>query len=389
MFAASFSGLGFSLPFFPVWLKETGLGEAAIGIILACPMIVRMMTTTYVAGLADHHIQPARLLAILNAVVSAGYLLLWPQTGFWPILLIVMVLSVGQSGIIPVADALANAHVKKAHDAETVDYGRIRVWGSVSFLVVNLAGGYIISAAGVQIVPAVMAACAAWAVCAALLAPSLPKQGTYATHQDVLQAELDEAAPYQKNAFYCMILASALVQASHGALYAFGTLYWQAAGIDDIMIGALWAVGVAAEILLFILAGRLARPGVGGLIWIMAGGGVAAVRFAMMALVPGLIPAFFMQILHGLSFGLTHLGTIAAIGALAPAGRRGRAQGQVTALHAVVMALATVLSGLFFARVGGWTFLAMVPLALAGAFFSLLARHVAASAPKSSQRHGS
>jgi MFS transporter, PPP family, 3-phenylpropionic acid transporter len=381
MHAANFTGFGFFLPFFPIWLDGNGLGKTEIGIVLAVPMVVRMLAAPWISGLADRHLQPGTLLALLNAAVMAGYLLLWPLTGFWPIAVVMLVTAIGLCGIIPVADALTNAHVQAGTG---VDYGRVRVWGSVSFLVTTLAGGWVIKLAGAGIVPPALAACSLCAAGAALLAPGRPAVARATGPAAPAgatgpRAGPPPAGPRRRLAYLCLLGASAMVQACHGALYAFGTLYWQAAGHDDAVIGALWAIGVAAEIVLFACAGRLGMRGEVGLRWIMIGAVAAMLRFALMPFTAGLLPSFVLQLLHALSFGLTHLGAMAAITMLAPDGARGRAQGQLTAAHAIAIAAATVLAGVLYGRIGALTFMAMAPVAFAGLILALIASHLVTS----------
>jgi MFS transporter, PPP family, 3-phenylpropionic acid transporter len=388
MHAANFTGFGFFLPFFPIWLDGNGLSKTEIGLILAVPMLVRMVAAPWISGLADRYMQPGTLLALLNASVMLGYLLLWPLSGFWPISVIMLVTAIGLCGIIPVGDALTNAHVQAGTG---VDYGRVRVWGSVSFLVATLAGGWVIKLAGAGIVPPALAVCSLFAVGAALLAPRRPVmvQPTVPFNAAVATGPEDVMTHRRRRlAYFCLLAASAMVQACHGALYAFGTLYWQAAGRDDVTIGALWAIGVAAEIVLFAYAGKLGMRGEVGLRWIMIGALASILRFAIMPFTPGLMPSIVLQLLHALSFGLTHLGAMAAITMLAPDGARGRAQGQLTAAHAIAIAAATVLSGFLYERIGALTFLAMVPVACIGLILALVADRLVATDNDDERRSG-
>lgn len=383
MHAANFTVFGFNLPFFPIWLDSIGMGKIEIGLLLALPSLVRIVATPSIASLADGYLQPGTLLALLNASVMLCYAALWPLAGFWTIMAVMLLLTVGQCAIIPIADTLTNAHVQAGTG---VDYGRARLWGSVSFLLATLTGGWVIKLAGPGVVPPALAACACLAAGAALFAPARP---TAAAGGGLAQVpdESDSRAPVcpdasrrRRFAFFFLLAASAMVQACHGALYAFGTLYWQGAGHDDVTIGALWAVGVAAEIVLFACAGRLGMRGEIGLRWIMIGALAALARFAAMPFVTGLLPSLVLQLLHAISFGLTHLGAMAAITLLAPKGARGRAQGLLTSAHAVAIAAATVLAGLLYERIGGLTFLAMGPLALIGLACAFAADRLVATA---------
>jgi PPP family 3-phenylpropionic acid transporter len=171
-----------------------------------------------------------------------------------------------------------------------------------------------------------------------------------------------------------VIGAAACTQASHAALYAFGSIHWRDLGFSSATIGWLWAVGVVAEILMFAALGRSVGRGSAAFGLMIAGAGTAILRFAVLAADPGLAATFVLQTLHGASFGATHLGTIAALALLAPEAARGRAQGAMTSVQALAMAAGTVASGPIYRAVGPMVFLAMVPLACGGLALALLAR---------------
>src|SRR5213078_1641342 len=137
--------------------------------------------------------------------------------------------------------------------------------------------------------------------------------------------------------FLAVAAAASLVQASHAVYYGFSTLEWSARGLDGLVIGALWSLGVVAEIVLFAISGRLpAFLGPAALLGIGAAGGV--IRWGVMALNPPAILLPALQCLHGLSFGATHLGSVQFLARAAPEDRAATAQGDFSTIIAVVMA---------------------------------------------------
>ena len=176
-------------------------------------------------------------------------------------------------------------------------------------------------------------------------------------------------------AFIAVAAAASLIQGSHALYYGFSTIDWQAAGFGGGTIGVLWALGVLAEIVLFALSARLPaafRPSV----LILIGGAGALVRWTAMALDPpgALLP--LLQCLHGLSFGATHLGTLAFIARAAPAGLAATAQGYLAVSIGLVMAAATGLSGLLYGRFGAAAYGAMALIAAAGVAAALVAHRM-------------
>jgi PPP family 3-phenylpropionic acid transporter len=152
--------------------------------------------------------------------------------------------------------------------------------------------------------------------------------------------------------------------------YAFSALSWKAMGLSGAVIGALWALGVVAEIVLFAFNRRLPGP----LPLLVFGAAGAAIRWVAMAFDPPalLLPA--LQCLHALSFGASHLGAVQFLARAAPEGLGATAQGSLSVALGVVMAAALGLSGTLYDMLGTLAYLVMVAAASAGGLFVLAAR---------------
>ncbi|MDJ1158501.1 MFS transporter [Chelatococcus sp. SYSU_G07232] len=366
---ANFFVIGIVMPYLPVWLEARGLSAPQIGIVLAVPLVVRVLTMPFVTGLADGPLGAARLIVLLDCGVAAGYVALGLVDGFFPIVLIAAAAALCQGPVVPLSDLLTTALVLQR---PKLDYGRIRMWGSAAYLAANLAGGALIAALGAPAIVRVVAAAAPAAAGLALLAPDAHRQAARATGEGVVPADADG----RSIALWLMIGASSLVQSSHAMVYTFGSLHWQHAGFGDRTIGLLWAIGVLAEVGLFMLAGGVVARGIGGLRFVVAGGLFASLRFAGMAADPGLAGTMVLQPLHAATFGASHLGAMAALGALVPARCRGRWQGTLTAANGLALAGATLASGPLYRTFGAQAFAAMVPLGLAGAALAVVAARV-------------
>ncbi|SFD15936.1 MFS transporter, PPP family, 3-phenylpropionic acid transporter [Bosea sp. CRIB-10] len=362
MHALNFLGVGFYLPFFPVWLASKGLSDIDIGYVLAIPILVRVFVASSVTGLGDR-LQPNLLLALLNALAATLYFALAPQDQLVPIAMLTALSAIALSGVVPLADVLTTEQVKAG---ALRDYGRVRLWGSVTFVLSNLAGGYLIAQHGAWLIPFVLAGSSSLAALAALQAPSPPGGIASAVRQGAPPASF-------KLPFWLAVGAAACVNATHAALYAFGSLHWRSLGFSGEAIGWLWAVGVLAEIAVFLIAGGIAARGLVGLRWIAIAALVAALRFGAMSADLNLSLTFLLQLLHGITFGCAHLGSLAAVSALAPDARRAAAQGRLVAAGALAMGVMTVLSGYLYRLFGPGVFLAMVPVALLGLVLAALA----------------
>lgn len=363
--AACFLGPGFFLPFFPIWLQSRALPPSVIGIIVATPIIVRTLVTAPLVSLADGPLGARRLLLLSLTGQLVGFPLLMLAQDSAAILALVALIAVTQAGIIPINDLVVTSAV---HRYKNLDYGRMRGFGSMSFVMANIAAGYLVGAFGPNAILVSLSMFPLLGMAATLFAVSRDAPEPSLRRGEQKSAE----ARKLPQVLWLVIIATALTQGSHGALNGFGSIHWQKLGIPDSTIGYFWAVGVIAEIAVFMFLGRAVGRGHGfGLMLI--GSLAAIVRFSVLSFDPGVGVTFVLQAMHGLSFGATHLGTMAALAALSPVQARGRAQGVYASLACFTNAVTTVASGMIYKDVGASIFAAMVPMAVMGLALAFLA----------------
>lgn len=379
--AAIFGGIGVYVPFFPLWLEQRGMPASWIGLVLALPMVVRIVVTAPLMSLVDQGLGLRQLIAGAGAGAAAVYaLLLWAEDVV-ALAALVVLLAMAQAPAIPAADLATLQAVRRD---SRLDYGRVRLWGSVAFLLASIGSGYLLGmlpADGViwlLFSLAMIAMATAWAVVpdAALSHPERERTAEPAARRKLSRV------------LWLVVGAGACTQAGHAAIYAFGSIHWRDLGFSSASIGFLWAIGVVAEILVFAALGRRIGGGSAAIGFILVGSAAGVIRYAALAAEPGLATTFALQALHGLTFGATHLGAMGALASLAPEGARGRAQGLMASTHAFAMAGATGLSGPIFRAAGSLVFLAMVPLAALGFVFALLALRTLRVQPQRAREGG-
>lgn len=376
--AASFTSHGIYLPFFPLWLQSKALSPTVIGFVVAIPIIVRILATAPLLSLADRSFGARRLLLASHLGQLIGFPLFLLVDNGVLIMALVALVAVAQSCIIPGNDLVSTNAVQK-HPG--LNYGRIRGAGSVAFFVTNIVGGYLVGAFGPNVVIVALALIPILGISATLIA--VPKEAP---------EPVDPNDPPSRNApaklsgiLWLVLIAGAVTQASHGALNAFASIYWRSIGFSDEVIGYFWAAGVIAEILVFIYLGRhVGRTSGVGLI--LLGSAAAVIRFTIMSLEPGAEVMVVLQTMHSLSFAATHIGTMAALAALAPITARGRAQGIFGSLTALAIAASTIVSGMIYAEAGAGVFAAMAPLGAIGFVLMLVVVRLQKTQP---QRAGS
>ncbi|WP_375455454.1 MFS transporter [uncultured Methylobacterium sp.] len=366
LYAVVFVEIGIAMPFMPVWLAALGLDASVIGLLLALPIATRIVATAPLMSLIDRGVGARALLLAGSLALAATYALMPAGAGIgWPALAVLVLLNAAAGApLVPSIDYLTLAAVRRRRQ---LDYARIRMSGSVAFLAANLAGGALLTALGESLAVPVL-----------LTGLALIASGVAFTSRSVAAIAPEHAGgPRPKLAMRLVlcIAAAAAIQASHAAIYAFGSIHWTAHGFSTATVGALWGVGVVAEIVLFALAARLPAAWRTPFRYLALGGGAALVRaLGMYGLGDSLPTLVGLQALHGLSFGATQLGAMAALSAFAPDGARGRAQGTLSAANATAAAGATLLSGFAYRTGGPLAFLLMAPLALAGLGLTAAAR---------------
>jgi PPP family 3-phenylpropionic acid transporter len=379
-YAASFLVVGIQLPFWPVWLAGRGLDAQEIAIVFAAAIWAKVIATPALGALADRLGQRRAVMIVLAAAACAAYAGLWPVAGFWPLLAMNLVAGMAQSALMPLGDSITLAAVRE----EGLDYGRIRVWGSVSFIVAAVGSGALLAIsspgspaispfggpADNQILFLVLAASAVlFAACIGI--PSATRRAGVMRSR---WAALGRLAADRR--FWLFVVSAAALQSSHQLYYGFGTLYWRELGFSDTVIGGLWAEGVVAEIVLFwYSAPFLARFGPLGL---MALGGIAGIlRWSLMGVFPGLAAAAALQLLHALTFGASHLGAMHFLARNVPPGVAASAQSLYAALSAGLgSGLVMLVAGALYAAYGGHAYPLMALLSAAGLCGVLLLRRL-------------
>ena len=366
---ALFFDLGITLPFFPIWLQSHALGPAEIGIILAAPLVARLIANPIVAEFADRRDAVDTTLATSAALVLLATLGLTTVGSFWSILVIVFLLGLAQGPLIALTDAYTWTRLQASIEAGRREhvYGLIRLWGSIGFVVASIGAGRALD----WLPPAMIVWCLAAA--AAVLTVTAASVARSARHERPPRRS-DPDEPFQLRPLALIIVGAALVQSSHATYYAFSSLHWLAEGRSGAQIGLLWSIGVVSEIAFFAVGGRLIWRLGGPLAVLLLAAAASVLRWGIMALDPALAVLVVMQALHAVTFGATHLASVAAISRMAPVRLQARAQGWLAALWAGFMALLTTLSGMLYPSFGARSYLPMAVVAVGGFILFGLAR---------------
>ncbi|MCF6200030.1 MAG: 3-phenylpropionate MFS transporter [Hyphomicrobiaceae bacterium] len=358
-YGAIFLLIGIFMPFFPVWLKSRQLGEVEISIILAAPLLSRILFTPLISFFADHLGERRRVLIGLSWGSFIALLAFIPTQGFWPLLFIAISFGIFWTSIMPLTEAIAMTQVRE----QGLDYGRIRLWGSLSFIAATLVAGLFVDLWGEASILYMMLAAMATTILAAYALPFEIRKKQLADTTPLPPIHWRDALKLMHSKLFILfLLTSAGIQATHAVYYSFGTLHWQSLHMAAGLIGALWAVGVLAEVTLFAWSNAvIKRLGPTRLLILAALG--AVVRWTLTAFDPPLALLFLVQVLHAASFGAAHLGAIHFIAQAVPEQYSATGQGLYAAFAmGIIMGLMTSISGTLYAGLGGQAYLVMALL---------------------------
>ncbi len=365
-YGAIFIHVGFFMPFFSVWLKSTNLEAWEISIILATPLFMRVLFTPFISFVSDRSGNHALTIQLLAWGSLLSLSLLFVTDGFYEILIVSAVASIFWTSVMPLAETIALKGVRN----EGLDYGRMRLWGSLTFIFASSFGGVIIAKYGPPSALWLFVIAGVVIVGTSYILPSTARKDSKDTETTSEPVKVQHLVAICKSpVFLFFLIGASLIQASHALLYGFGSIHWKALGMSESIIGVLWAVGVIAETILFAFSKRV-MGAVGAVNLLLLGAGAGVIRWAIMAFDPSLAVLFPLQVLHAFTFGTGHLGAVLLIGSLVPERYTATAQGLYAAFSmGFVMGIAMLVSGPLYGMFAGGAYMLMAGISV----FSLIA----------------
>lgn len=360
-----FLGTGIQMPFLPLWLRSEGMSDSQISLIVAAMVAIRIFAMPLGTYLADLTGNRRRVIMLSTLASFVCYGLLYFVDGFVGLLVMAVLAAALFAPVGPLIEVFAiegSAHYG-------IDYGRIRLWASLSFLSGSLLSGLLLEFVPVDAVILLIAGAQGIGALATLLLP--PDHGIVKpkTRQIRFSAVL---VCVLAASFLIFAAASSIGQASHGLFYAMGSVYFSDLGYSEFTIGKLWAVAVIAEIVMFAFSNRIHKR-FGSVNLIALGVSCGALRWGLMALEPPLAIMYLAQTLHAGSFGLTHLGTMHYIRETIPDGMRNTVKGLYSALSGGILLSASMwAAGPLYGALGGQAYWAMAACAAIALVLALI-----------------
>ncbi|MDQ6979348.1 MAG: MFS transporter [Mariprofundaceae bacterium] len=315
-----FAVMGLVLPFFPVYLASLQMEAFTIGLIIALISAARIFAPPLFGyWLEQRQYNPAIILCLSSLVAAMALLPLNSAATYLPVFaLLVLLFALLWSGILAPADSLTI----RIAEANHTHYSRIRLWGSVGFIVSSLLAGSYLAGERMLILPWIMAGLM---IALAISSVTFQRMPVFTHHPS------DDAPLPHSRETHRLMLAGLLMQCSHGAYYAFFSLYLIHIGYQAQWVSLFWVVSVVAEIILMAWAGHwLQRCSLALCLHICFV--LAAVRWLGIAYSEAWWWLLLWQLFHAATFGAFHISSITAMNRMVAPSRQASAQGWLGAM---------------------------------------------------------
>jgi PPP family 3-phenylpropionic acid transporter len=337
-----FATLGALIPYWGLYLKSLGFGPEAIGQLMAVLMGTKIVAPNVWGFIADRRGQRLAVVRWASSLSAIGFAGVYLGAQFWTLAVTMAVFSFFWNASLPQFEALTLTHL----GAQAQRYTRIRLWGSVGFIVTVVLLGTGVDKAGAWILPHAILLLMIGIWLSSLLVPDRGAASTHHDHEPLWRV-------LRRPKVIALLTVCFLMQASHGPFYAFYSIYLKDYGYTTGLIGTLWSLGVVAEVLVFLAMHRLLeRFGMRKLF--LTCFALTSARWVIVALFPtSVVLQAAAQSLHAASFGIYHAVAIQLFHVFFV----GRLQGRGQALYSSVSfgaggALGSLASGYLWERQG-------------------------------------
>lgn len=313
-----FASLGVLVPYWSLYLQYLDFDARAIGELMAVLMATKIVSPNVWGWIADHTGRPMQVVRLGSLAAVVTFAGVFVAREYWPLAAVMLLFSFFWNAALPQFESTTLSHLGDASHR----YSNIRLWGSVGFIGTVSVLGLALDAFDAAILPPVLLLLFIGIWFSSLTVPERP-----AHHAVAATGSL--GGVLRRPEVVALLLVCFLMQASHGPYYTFYTIYMESFGYGRGLIGQLWALGVLAEVGLFLLMQRLV-PRYGLRLLLLWALGLTAVRWLLIGAVPeSLSIQLFAQTLHAASFAVFHAVAIALFHHYF----RGRHQGRGQALY--------------------------------------------------------
>lgn len=338
-----FASLGALVPYWSLYLKHLGFSALQIGELMALLMATKIVSPNLWGWIADHtgrRMTIVRLGSLMALIAFGGVFLV---QGYWQLALVMLLFSFFWHAVLPQFEATTLTYL----GSDSHRYSIIRLWGSIGFIITVASLGPLLDREGAEILPSILLLLFVAIWLSSLTVSDRSREQHEHQHHHLMKI-------IRRPEVLATLVVCFLMQASHGPYYTFFTIYMEDYGYSRSVIGQLWALGVIAEVGIFLIMHRLVPHF--GLRWLLlAALSLTTVRWVLISQFPewfGMI--LFAQTLHAASFGIFHAVAIALFHKFFTGKHQGRGQALYSSISfGAGGAVGALASGYFWEQCGG------------------------------------
>ena len=355
-----FALLGATAPFLALYFDHLGFSPARIGELVAIPMLMRCVAPNLWGWLGDRSGQRLRIVRFGAVCTFLSLSLIFVDQSYAWLALIMALHAFFWHAVLPQFEVITLAHLRE----QSARYSEIRLWGSIGFVLAVVGLGWLFQHFSLGLYPWVLLIIIGGIALSSFWVPNATP-----SVQSVTAGEGGFLAQLRRPGVLAFYLCVGLMQVSHGPYYTFLSIHLETLGYSRLVIGLLWALGVLAEIVLFLFMARvLSRFSLRQVL--LASFLLATLRWLLLGNLAGHLGVLlFAQLLHAATFGSFHAAAIHFIQRSFVAAQQGQGQALYASLAGVGGALGALYSGYSWKSLGpGWTFAIASLAALMAAF---------------------
>ncbi len=336
-----FASLGVLVPYWSPYLKSLGYNSLTIGSLVAILPATKLIAPYLWGWLADHTRRSMLIIRLACLLALLSFSLVFVSQQLWWLTFVMLLFSFFWNATLPQFEAMTLNHLGK----DSHHYSMIRLWGSLGFIVIVVLIGYLLESYDADIIPLVV-----------LLTFVIILLSSFAVPEKLNTPHVDHSPIWpviKQPKVLAFLIVCFLMLCSHGPYYTFYTIYLKDEGYSSNMIGVLWAVGVLAEVIIFLLMHRL-LPMFGARKLLIVSLLLTTLRWLLIGFfVDDLSMLFLAQLLHAFSFGVFHAVGISLVHEYFTGSHQGRGQALYSSVSfGAGVAVGSLISGLLWDQWG-------------------------------------
>jgi PPP family 3-phenylpropionic acid transporter len=301
-FFAYYGYVGVFSPYASLYFADRGLSATQIGILMSLMQVMRIFGPNLWGWVADQSRRRVLVLRLTSVVAALSFCGMFVGQSFMFFFALMVTVNLFTSAQGPISEALMLSSMR----GDLTHYGRVRLWGSVGFIVLVTLSGYALDWQGIELMP--------WI---ALLMLVMVTSVTFSLHEEPATQHAQPSHSVRellsRTSVLSFFASTFLMIAAHSSLYVYYSLYLSDMGYSKTVIGLMWSLGVIAEILFFFYQAPLFRRfGVRKLMLFSLA--IAVIRFLMIGWgAQSLSVLLIAQVLHAATFGVHHSASVATL----------------------------------------------------------------------------